>query len=311
MRRTAFILIPAVLLSACGADVGGLLKPGGSDANSQLSEDGKGFLMVMSALGMIVEFQKLHDYRTSPPAEALRLVMLRDHIWTYGLTGGAGCNPAVSNPADANQDGVYDNATLTFTAQNCTLQLSGQSGPVSGTIRVQDLGGVYGARLTYADLKVTYAKGDTAFTISLDGVTELRIQASGATTSNQVTTRLVGTQPSGSITLTFANNFSGQFTPTSGAIAKNQSLPAGTFAFAGTTTFTVQTSGSVPTPAQIGRGSYTIELTTPTPLHYNGTCSSANSFFDGGQVRLQIHGVAGADLTETWPPCNSNTPGKR
>lgn len=305
-RRGRALLVALVLLSACGDDVSTLLRPDtGGPSNTVLSDDARSFMLGFGAVAALAEFQKAHDLRVLNP---LRLLSLRDHALTYAFGANGACTPTQSSTADANQNGVPDDATLTFTPQNCVLLQNGVPFPVTGTVRAQDLGDLFGLRLTFNDVRLTQTRGDSTTTIALNGTSEVRLVADRLTTVNRVTSSLTAAQPGGSLTLVFANDFTTEFRPNTGALSRAAPVPAGRFTMTGSYQFRVQRTGAVPPPAGLGLGDYTVVLATPAPLLYNGSCPASQNFFSGGTFRLTITGVAGSTVDADWPSCSTTTP---
>jgi hypothetical protein len=314
-RRIWFSLATALALVGCGDNVGDLLKPGGSDGggnggggNEQLTEDDIQVLLGLAAITPVTEFRKLQDFRSLDP---IRYIALRDYLFTGTFAANGTCNPSRSNNTDANQNGIPDDAVLTYTAQNCSLTLNNLSGPVTGTIRVQDVpGSIFDLKLTYTNVRISFTQSDTTVFFGFDGSAEVKVGTNSATTINHITNSIGASAGSSSSTLQFAHSITTDFNP-AGPINPNTGIPAGSFGVTGTMTVSAMGTGSLQPPVALTKGSYTVTISTPSRLTYNGICSYESYFFNGGQIRVQIQALNGADRTANWPNCGGTPPGKR
>lgn len=302
--RCAACMLASFLLG-CG-ETSRLLQP--DDENSrrnELSAEGQAFVLAMSAMNGVVEFQKVLDATVPAP---ILWIALRDNVWTYGLAGGD-CAPWVSDETDSDHDGIPDDLVATFTAQNCTLRFGQQTASVTGSLRVQDLQGMWALRLTYDDVRITMSVADRTTTITMDGVAEVHLNEEEARTLNRVTTGVIESSPAGTSTIRLANDFTTRFTPSGGrTMSPIVARPPGRFAMSGTMELSVSATGSAPLPSGLGRGSYTVELSTPDALVYTGICTPVELFFSGGTIQMLVRGAAGADIVADWPACSSGGP---
>ena len=312
MARFRQIIAPVtlVLFAACGKDVGTLLSPDGSNGQPALGTADINFMLGATGESLAYEFQAIQIWR-SP--FAVRYVALRYNILTFAFGANGICTPAASNATDTNHNGIPDDATLTFTPQNCTLLNNSASGGVSGTMRVQDVGGLWGLRLTFNQVKVDFAPDATSHAVfQLDGTREIRIQPGGVTTTNQVNQSLSATSSTGSATLSLANNFTTTFTPDgTGKLDPNLNVPAGSLSTSGSVVLTAAGTGAAALPGGLQQATFTATFSTPTPLHFDGQCTS-EYVFSSGQLKINITSTIGsASQTIQWPACGSPPPGTK
>jgi hypothetical protein len=187
----------------------------------------------------------------------------------------AGCvNP--STPADADGDGVPDDAIYLFTAPPCRFTgWRGGTLDMVGQLRVQDpdaghAGFGYDGTLTGLRTRFTSADNKVIYDVTRNGTRVL----SGSVSSLVLTTDL-------QIIRTFAGKpdaaidqqWTLTYTPEK-PLQINVAVPGGTLDFAGTMDWTR------------GTEHYVLTVTTPTPLHYNDGCVDTVQRIDGGEMRL-------------------------
>lgn len=101
---------------------------------------------------------------------------------------------------DQNGNGVPEDLTLTFQAARCRQDASiGSTITVEGSVRVQDLGGRWSARVTYTGFAVLNGGPPLGFITrnAVDGVVELRLVADSVVESDDRTRRTLTNDPQG------------------------------------------------------------------------------------------------------------------
>lgn len=216
----------------------------------------------------------------------------------------AGCQPTLSGTGDTNGNQIAEDQTLTFTTQTCTFTQSGTTTRVSGSIRVQDLGGVRGYRVTYNTLTEVATLADTTVTFTLNGAYEAQwtVATSGRTLLG-VTTTISRQERTGTSAVTFTPNMSGIFAPTgNGQIAVGRNLPAGTFTLSGTLATVLTFSGSLRPTGAPASLTYNVAVSTPVTMAYDGACTQDRAFA-AGQLRGAVSGYAPGALTSAFAGC--------
>ena len=202
-------------------------------------------------------------------------------LWAAGVGGNPSiraCNPAVDDATDTDQDGVPDNATITFTQANCTTGLN----YIIGTIGITDPGTAVGYTGTFTNLLVYLGLGGSDFfSVELDGSHGVTGTPTVATLSENLVTTLNGQSGQGTIGGTLSNNWQIQFTAAQGeTIVMDDVLPDGSFAVNGTFTYDVNDE----------RFSFTVQTTTA--LAFDSGCTQAHPF-SAGEFRAHVSGQGG------------------
>jgi hypothetical protein len=186
-----------------------------------------------------------------------------------------GCvNP--STPADADGDGVPDDAIYLFTAPPCRFNgWRGGTLDIVGQLRVQDpspeqAGFGYEGTLTGLRTRFTTADNKVIYDVTRNGTRVLSGSVSSLLLSADLQViRTFAGKPDAAIdqqwTLTY--------TPES-PLQINTPIPGGTLDFAGTMDWTR------------GTEHYIMTVTTPSPLHYNNGCTDTVQRIDTGEMRL-------------------------
>jgi hypothetical protein len=186
-----------------------------------------------------------------------------------------GCvNP--STPADADGDGVPDDAIYLFTAPPCRFNgWRGGTLDIVGQLRVQDpspgqAGFGYEGTLTGLRTRFTTADNKVIYDVTRNGTRVLSGSVSSLLLSADLQViRTFAGKPDAAIdqqwTLTY--------TPES-PLQINTPIPGGTLDFAGTMDWTR------------GTQHYVMTVTTPSPLHYNNGCTDTVQRIDAGEMRL-------------------------
>ena len=201
----------------------------------------------------------------------------------------------VSATADADGDGARDSTVYTFALPAC--QITGYRGGVlslTGLVTITDPTPAAADFAYKAELKdFTFALQGPAhgpsFTSVRNGSRQLTATAGGLTLTNQVTTvRSVTGRPDATLT----HNLLLQFTPAQGStLAYGSPLPSGTFTKTGTLSWSR------------GAEQFTFNVTTPTPLVYDASCSGPHyERITAGEVHLTL--ASGAYVKIVWSGCD-------
>lgn len=220
----------------------------------------------------------------------------------------SGCSPTLSGTGDTNGNGIAEDQTLTFTAANCTVTQSGATSRFTGSVRVQDLGGVKGYRLTYSNLAQAVTLADTTLTVTANGVFEAAwaTAASGRTSMGIVTT-ILRQEKGGATSVTFTPNVVATFSPTgNGQISAGRGLPAGTFTASGTLATQLTWTGSFRTSGTPASATYNVAISTSLTMTYDGVCT-ADRAFGAGQLAGVVTGYAPGALTSVFNGCGAGT----
>ncbi len=200
-----------------------------------------------------------------------------------------------SSTTDTDGDGVFDDATWTFTNPPCSFtNRRGGTVALTGQLRIQDptpAGAGFGHVTTLTDLAFSYTAPQAAnsYVVTRNGTRTVTGNAAGLALATNVT--IVRSFPSGA-SATVAKQWNVAFTPTGGAsLVQGQPLPSGTLAITGTWNWTR------------GSESASLAVTTPTPLTYDATCTQAQ-VFTAGELRATgtWNGVNGY-LRVQWNGC--------
>jgi hypothetical protein len=217
------------------------------------------------------------------------------------------CAPtATLGGTDANANGLPDDQTTQYSAATCRFVQSGATTTAAGTIRLQDLGGFYGYRITYTNYTLVATKGDSVVSATLNGAYEFRypITTAGSTLDN--TTLVLQTQsPAGSVTLTRTANLTGDLSPISGVFAFN-TFPGATMKLTGTLNIVLAVTGNAVVAGYPTTASFNMALTTPTLLTSPNTCA-ANPAFTTGAMQAALTGTWSSTLRVAYTSCGSGT----
>lgn len=205
-------------------------------------------------------------------------------------------NPCVapSNTTDADNDGIYTDATIIYTAPPCTwTHRRGGTMSLVGTLRITDPTPTAGLAFsnTLTGLTFTFTGATVSarnFSVSRTGTRSVLPSGAGFTAASNLTiTRTFNTGTPATVQKIWASSF----TPIAGAsLVAGQPLPSGTFSISGSISWTR------------GDESFAMTVTTPTPLSYLASCASAQRFtagelradgrFDGRDGYLRIRWTA-------------------
>jgi len=218
-----------------------------------------------------------------------------------GASGGVGSvgQPPCATPSsstDSDGDGIPDDATYLFTAPPCRFTgFRGSTLDIVGQIRIQDptptdAGFAFLATLTSLRFTYTPSSGASVYSVTRNGTRALTGSVSGLElVTNLQVARTFPEQSDAAVdqqwTVTFAPE-----TP----LALNQPLPSGTLDVEGTLNWTR------------GTENFDLAVTTPTPVHFNATCTGSRRI-DAGEVH--VNGTFG-DVTGyvriQWSECGKD-----
>jgi hypothetical protein len=214
---------------------------------------------------------------------------------------GAGDGPACATPssaADSDGDGTPDDATYIFTAPPCRFTgYRGGTLDLVGQLRIQDPApdsAGFGYNSTLVALRATFTppgENPSTYSVTRNGTRALTGSVAGLqlTTDLQVVRTFTGLADAA-----VDEQWTVQFAPET-PLQINQPLPSGTLDVAGTQGWT--------------RGTQTLDLTvtTPTPLHYNATCTEDARRIDEGEMRAAgtFEGIIGY-VRIRWTGCGKD-----
>ena len=201
-----------------------------------------------------------------------------------------------SSTTDSDGDGIPDDATYLFTSPPCHFTgFRGGTLDVVGQLRTQDptpsaAGFGYDATFTVLRYTITSGDGETTYSVTRNGGATLTGSTAGLflATDLQVARTFTG-QPDAAVdeqwTVTYAPE-----TP----LQINRPIPAGTLDVSGTLDWTR------------GTETFSLTVTTPTPLHY-AACSDTAQRFDAGELRANgtFDSTAGY-VRVRWTECGKN-----
>src|SRR5262245_9945981 len=208
------------------------------------------------------------------------------------------CAVDVAPPTPANSDGdrVRDSVRVTFT--DCVFTSRRGSDTVRGTIDVVD---------------PTPAVTDHALKLAFTGFTRIHVGGDGLMSSialngsrqvirdsSQISQTIVAFHSDilfrdGS-TASHVRDWDMLFTAdTPGAIQPDSWLPSGTLTITGSSTFTH------------GARSHSLDVTTPTPLHFDASCEDRPKFDSGTLVAVTTRNGTPATITITFTGCGQFT----
>jgi hypothetical protein len=218
-----------------------------------------------------------------------------------------GCTPtATIGGTDANGNGLPDDQTTQYSASSCTFVQNGATTTAAGSIRLQDLGGLYGYRITYANYTLVGTKGDSVVTATLNGAYEYRYPISTVGAALDNTTLTVRSQSSsGSITLTRAANLTASLSPVSGVFAPT-SFPGATMTVTGTLTIGLALTGNAVVANYPTSATFNMSLTTPTLVTSPVSCGATPGFTTGA-LQAALSGTWSSTIRVAYPSCGSGT----
>lgn len=189
------------------------------------------------------------------------------------------CNPTVDDPTDADQDGVPDDATFTFSQANCTtgnFYITGLVHIIDPSPTAVGYGGTFTNFLAYIA-----GTGGDFFSIELDGSHGVLGTPTTAKLSENLTTQVDGQSGSQTLHGTLTNIWDIDFAAAVGqTIVMDDVLPDGDFDINGG--FVYDINGE--------RVSFTVR--TETALAYDSSCVLEHPF-SAGQLRAHVGGPNG------------------
>lgn len=222
----------------------------------------------------------------------------------FGSTRPA-CTPqAIIGGLDANGNGVPDDQTTTYAATSCSFLSGGANTTASGSFRLQDLGTLYGYRVTYNNYVLTATKGDSVISSTLNGSVEYRYASGTSGSSADNTTLVVRSQSSaGSVTLTRTAALAGALTPSSGTFSI-ATYPGASMTVNGTLSIQLALTGNAVQAGYPANSTFNIAVATSTALSSPSSCLS-NPAFTTGTLTGVLTGTWQANLRMTYTSCGS------
>jgi hypothetical protein len=205
----------------------------------------------------------------------------------------AGC-PDVSSTADADGDGVPNDATYTFTHPPCAISgFLGGTLTLGGSVRIQDPSGGISTALNATLAGLAWVYTDPSGTRSYSTTRTGTLTRTGSTSAALITVDLTTSRlrPHRAPALLETAVSIGFNATTPGTLLIGSPLPAGAIAVDGTLRWVRSTED------------YTVSVGTVTALQYDPACASPRRF-TAGEVVLQgdIRGESGT-LLLTWSGC--------
>jgi hypothetical protein len=201
-----------------------------------------------------------------------------------------------SPPTDSDGDGVPDDAIYQFTAPPCSFTgWRGGTLDIVGSLRIKDpaptgAGFGYEAALTKLRTRFITADNKTLYDVERNGTRVL----SGSVSSLVLSADLqVGRSFAGKPDAAIDQQWTVTYTPAS-SLQINAPIPSGTLDIAGTLNWLR------------GTEDYNLTLTTPTPLHYNASCTDTVQRIDSGEMHLAgTFGDLKGFVRVSWTGCGS------
>lgn len=227
----------------------------------------------------------------------------------FGNVPPSPCAPTIVGNTDTNGNGIPDDRTQTYTAANCTYSNNGVSVVVTGSIREQDLGGLYGRRVTYSNYSIVGKKADSTFTTSVTGPIEYVFESATQARSLDGLAITIGTAATGgSATLTRSANFTTTFVPTSGSLSRNGFLPSGSLTLNGTLSISaVVTGNQIPSSGQSSQ-TISMNISTVTQMNANTNCTATQSL-NTGEMKATVGGSQTGNIAMRFTACGSGPTG--
>lgn len=208
-------------------------------------------------------------------------------------------NPCVtpSSSADADGDGVPDDASYTFTAPPCRYEgVRGFTLDVVGQLRIVDPApqtAGFGANITITGLRFSLGADDTDknYSVTRNGTVTLTGSPAGLelATELQVVRTFTGL-PDAAAEHLWTVGFDPENT-----LQINQPLPSGSVTVAGTVGWTR------------GNENFDLTITTAKPLHYDASCDATGQRFDDGELRVAgTFGETPGYVRITWADCGDD-----
>jgi hypothetical protein len=202
-----------------------------------------------------------------------------------------------SSSTDSDGDGVLDDATYTFTAPPCRYEdVRGFTLDAVGQLRVVDPApetAGFGASITLTGLRYSLSAEDSDknYSATRNGTIVLTGTPAGLEldTDIQVLRSFTGL-PDASAEHQWTVGFDPEST-----LQINQPLPSGSVTVAGTVAW------------NRGNESFSLTVTTVTPLHYDSTCEAVGQRFDDGELRVSgTFGETPGNVRIVWGNCGED-----
>ncbi|MEO7997009.1 MAG: hypothetical protein ABI852_06165, partial [Gemmatimonadaceae bacterium] len=139
-------------------------------------------------------------------------------------------------------------------------------------MRLQDLGGTYGYRVTYTNFNTIGTKGDSTYKTLVNGTIEYAFTTTtqARTQDNLDITLFVGSSAGSAALQRVASGLTGTFAPSNGNIlSRTAPLPSGTLSMSGTMTVTATATGNqIPTGGPASQ-TVSMQISTTAPMNAN------------------------------------------
>ena len=214
------------------------------------------------------------------------------------------CVPVLSgdvtsgHPTDTDGDGIPDSVIATFAAGNCTVfdSAANSTFTFSGTMKVVDIGTLYGFRLVL-NLTYTLTSPSESAHITSGGTETFTVSSTVADLLNNIS--IYDTISASGHTVAVVAQVNVHFVFTSGGtpIVWGNPLPDGSMAITGH--YGVSEQGQ--------QGLFAFDVATPTPLAYSAACEAASSTppFTAGHLVGTFTGAVGAGFSVTYTACGT------
>lgn len=216
-------------------------------------------------------------------------ILVTNDLKTLGLQSAPGssffaCTPDSTGVSTTNAAGVPVDLTLTYSAGRCIQELGAVARATSGSIRIQDLGGRYAARVTYTNFVSGFTTAGIGTRTTVNGAVEIR---GLSPTTGKIEQRYTDVQELGNATsssrTTRIRNLDITFTDTSG-------VPASRFTLFGLPT-RLSYAGSLSVRSERTRvDSMRMDITTPVELQPDLQCTLSG--YRAGEIRAEVTGSA-------------------
>jgi len=210
-------------------------------------------------------------------------------LFSPALDGGlplhGSCNPThsatIDSTYDTDRDSIPNDDILTFTPSNCNyLNDAGFTVTVQGTIEIKDQGSIWGFLLDFNSLTYSLSSQAGSGTIIVSGTYGTTVAANLANTQEGLHVSITNNTNGQSLGINTSWNFN--FVPTTAIGTHATALPAGSLTLNGNFSYSHNTDN------------WSVILSTPDPLVYNGSCVTSPVFDSGsleGQIAIsRVHG---------------------
>lgn len=215
------------------------------------------------------------------------------------------CTPqAIIGGIDGDRNGIPDDQTTTYAANSCSFLNAGLTTTASGSFRLQDLGGLYGYRITYTNYTLNGTRGDSVVTATLNGSVEFRFVNGTSGTAADNTVQVIRQASSqGSITITRTAALTGTFTPSSGTFAI-AAYPGASMTLSGTLNIGVGLTGNAVQAGYPTTVNFNMAVSSGTALTSPNSCLS-NPGFTAGTINGALTGTWTASLRQSYTACGT------